>query len=101
MARIFTQALLTSFLLLTATAQAQLGGGGAAAGGTTCADAVTVTGVPFADANLLGIQNLRSTCSSGDNYDEGNACNNMYMSGNDFVYHFTPTSVSGPKTRTG
>ncbi len=53
--------------------------------GSDCANSHLVTSLPF---NLTGM----TTAGSGDDYDNGSCCGSDYMTGNDYVFEYTPAS---------
>jgi len=52
--------------------------------GSDCANSHLITGLPF---SLTGM----TTAGSGDDYDNGSCCGSVYMTGEDYVFEYTPT----------
>ncbi|MGB1206141.1 MAG: T9SS type A sorting domain-containing protein [Chitinophagales bacterium] len=53
--------------------------------GSTCDDPSIITSLPFVETGM-------TTAGFGDDYNEANACDPNYLTGDDFVYEYTPTA---------
>ncbi|NJL11784.1 MAG: cadherin-like domain-containing protein [Microscillaceae bacterium] len=53
--------------------------------GTTCANSFIISSLPFTQTGF-------TTQGFGDDYDDGDACGSFYMTGDDFVFAYTPAT---------
>ena len=60
------------------------GGSCAACTGETCAKAIAITSLPYTATGL-------TTCGSGDDYGDASSCTSVYMTGDDYVFSYTPS----------
>lgn len=58
-------------------------------GQSTCANATRINNLPYTTPGLLGSE---TTCGAGNNYTKSEKCGNRYMSGEEFMYVYTPNT---------
>ena len=69
--------LIVCFILMHYKAKAQQG--------STCADPYVISSLPFSLTNM-------TTEGMGNDYSDADACNSSYMTGEDFVFEYTPAA---------